>query len=219
MATLEQEERRLFEEALRAALASEEIQAGVGLTTITEGELRARADEAKEEIWRVVRRERQQFHDLSEEVAALERRLADRRGAAEPSDIVELRGLEERLRDLLNVFDRDPAYWESGDTLQVVRKLLLELSPLLRGELSEILQSYSEALSGLIESTDSAIDAVDIAIGLQRAEVEKQESEGSPNLDRLTQLRASVRGAAAQIRNLHMRLEDLLSFLSERQSR
>lgn len=214
MATLEHEEQRLFEEALRAALASEEIQAGVRLTTITEGELRARADEAKEEIWQRVQRERQQFHNVSEQVATLEHRLADRRGAAEPRDrLAELRELEEHLRYLLNKFDEDPAYWESGENLVVVRDLLVELSRLLRGELSKRLQSYSEDLPKLVESRDRAIDAVDIVIRSQRAEVETQESERRPNLDHLTQLRADLRGAAAQVRDLLVQLESVLSML------
>jgi hypothetical protein len=78
MTTFDPDDQALLREALAAALASDEIRAGMRLTGATEARLRENVWESEDEIWQAVAQERRRHRDVLNRMSAAE----DRRRSA-----------------------------------------------------------------------------------------------------------------------------------------
>jgi len=133
MATFDSDDQVLFNEALAAALATEEIRAGMRLTGVTEIQLRQHASEAKDGIWQAVASEQRRRRDLLRRMAKAQDR---------PRITPSLRPVEAELDEY------------AGALLKQAEELYEQLREsanyLLRVPVSEVQSSYvQEARSGV----------------------------------------------------------------------
>jgi hypothetical protein len=206
MALSDDYEQQLFDQALQAALDVDEIRTGIELTNITEHDLRSRLIAAQDAIWQQVRVERRQFRDLTNQVATLEGRLAERRIRKDSDDIAlkEFGAHQERLQDLIQAFRADPTNWEQSSNLQYVRQTLLQLLSMLNGSLSrdELSITYGDSMlrHEVTNRLNDAVDAVDVAL----TAVNEQEAPSEPPTDRTNMVekrRSRVRISADRIQS------------------